>query len=110
MRNTCKPEQDRSLGATIYRPRHALGKTLNCAHHSLPSSPQKKRFVVEKLVSKSIGLDVSVSPILARRSIIIEETISLVNDCYNNNDISWQAPGTKYHFVIREINDEEGKE
>ena len=39
-----------------------------------------------------MGLDVSDSPTSSKRSsTITEETISLVNDFYNNNDISWQA-------------------
>lgn len=101
----CEHEQDHSPGATPYRSRQALGKALKRARHSLPSSPQKKHFVVRE-IAKSIGLDVSVSPTSAKRSIITEETISLVNDFYNNNDISWQAPGRKDHVIIRETNEE----
>ena len=49
---------------------------------------------------------VPVSPTSDRHSTITEETISLVNDFYNNNDISWQAPGRKDHVIIRKTNEE----
>ena len=87
--------------ATPYRSRQALGKALKRAHHSLPSSPRKKLFVVGKIV-KSMGLDVSDSPTSSKcSSTITEETTSLVNDFYNNNDKSWQAPGRKDRVIIR---------
>ena len=94
----CEHEQDHSACATPYRSRQALGKALKRAHHSLPSSPRKKLFVVGK-IAKSMGLDVSDSPTSSKRSsTITEETISLVNDFYN---ISWQAPGRKDRVIIR---------
>ena len=104
----CKHEQDHSACATPYRFKQALGKalkrahhSLKRAHHSLPSSPRKNLFVVGK-IAKSMGLDVSDSPTSSKRSsTITEETISLVNDFYNNNDISWQAPGRKDRVIIR---------
>ena len=47
-------------------------------------------------------LDVSDSPTSSKRSsTITEETTSLVNDFYNNNDKSWQAPGRKDRVIIR---------
>ena len=83
----CEHEQDHSACATPYRSRQALGKALKRAHHSLPSSPRKKLFVVGK-IAKSMGLDVSDSPTSSKRSsTITEETTLLVNDFYNNNDI-----------------------
>ena len=49
-----------------------------------------------------MGLDVFDSPTSSKRSsTITEETTSLVNDFYNNNDISWQAPGMKDRVIIR---------
>ena len=90
---------------TPYRSRQALGKAMKRLKHSLPSSPRKQLFVVEKL-ARSVGVPVCSS----KKSISAqsEESREVVHSFYRTDDISWQAPGRKDRIIIRETT-EKGK-
>ena len=93
---------DTSQG-TPYRSRQALGKALKRLQHSLPSSPRKQRFVVEKL-ARSVGVPVDTPSTSGQTSVSSssQETAALVQSFYTSDDISWQAPGRKDRVIIRE--------
>ena len=88
---------------TLYRSRQALGKAIKRLEHSLPSSPRKQRFVVEK-IARSVGVPVCSS----KNSISVEseEKRELVHSFYRTDDISWQAPGRKDCVIIHETTKE----
>lgn len=89
--------------ATPYRSTQSLGRAMKRARTGLPKSPQKQRCVVSKL-AESIGLNVSTSSSPSNpchRSALSADTRECVEQFYNSNDISWQAPGQKDRVIIR---------
>ena len=104
----CSANQGRQQAtSTPYHSIQALGKAVKCVQLSLPSSPRKKRCVIENLV-KRVGLDIRDDlPSTHRSNGLSESTKMLVNAFYLSNDISWQAPGRKDRVIIQEVN--EGK-
>ena len=86
---------------TPYRSRQALEKAMKRLKRSLPSSPHKQRFVVEKL-ARSVGVPVC-SSLKKSISAQSEESRDVVHSFYRTDDISWQAPGRKDCIIIREI-------
>ena len=55
-KKSMKPMSSTNQG-TLYHSRQALGKAIKRLEHSLPSSPRKQHFVVEKL-ARSVGVPV----------------------------------------------------
>ena len=96
--------------STPYRSTQAIGKAMKRAQTSLPSSPRKKRYVVESL-AKKVGLigDSSPSSSTCNYGALSEDTKQVVHAFYSSNDITWQAPGHKDRVIIREINAEGAK-
>ena len=71
---------------------------------SLTTSPRKQRCVVSKR-AESMGLNVSTHSSLStpcHGSALSTDTKMCVVEFYNNNDISWQAPGCKDRMIIRD--------
>ena len=83
---------------TPYRTSQSLGKAVKRAQVSLPSSPHKKRCVIENLAKKA-GLSIANSSPSQKRG-LSEETKGAVNAFYLNNDMTWQAPGRKDRVII----------
>ena len=67
---------------------------------SLPKSPRKRKAVVAAL-AKEIGINVVKAKTRAAQIGLNEDTKSKLIDFYLRDDISWQAPGTKKHVIIR---------
>ena len=97
-------ESSQPSTSTPYRTYQSLGKAVKRAQVSLPSSPRKKRCVIENLAKKA-GLSIASSSPSQKRG-LSEETKGAVNAFYLNNDITWQAPGRKDRVIIREVNSE----
>ena len=90
---------------TPYRSTQALGKAVKRVQLSLPSSPRKKRCVIQNL-AKRVGIEVLEElPLPHRSNGLSESTKMLVNNFYLSDDISWQAPGRKDRVIIREVNE-----
>ena len=104
----CSANQGRQQATgTPYHSIQTLGKAVKRVQLSLPSSPRKKRCVIENL-AKRVGLDILDDlPSTHRSNGLSESTKMLVNAFYLSNDISWQAPGRKDRVIIQEVN--EGK-
>ena len=106
----CSTKESNQLATgTPYRTSQSVGKALKRAQVSLPSSPRKKRCVIENL-AKRVGLGIVNSSPSQRSSGLSEDTKSVVNAFYLSNDITWQAPGRKDRVIIREENSEGKKE
>ena len=98
LKKSMKPTNSTNQG-TPYRSRQALGKAMKRLKYSLPSSPRKQRFVVEKL---AISVGVPVRSFIKSISAQSEESREVVHFFYRTDDISWQAPGRKDCIIIRE--------
>ena len=75
---------------------------------SLPLSPRKKLCVVQSL-AKKVGLSIESSPTSSsshNSHACNEHTKQLLEAFYNNDDISWQAPGCKDWIIIWQTNNE----
>ena len=93
---------DSDVNSSPYQTKQATGRALKRLARSLPKSPRKKRFVVAK-IAKQVGLTVQgVGP--STRKGLSNETIDKIIAFYNNNEVSWQAPGIKDRIIIREVN------
>lgn len=101
-------EEDNSV--VPYKSNCTLQKAVYKACRNLPASPRKKKAVVASL-AKNCGLQLSPQSISKKtdsKLCLNEKTYSLVDEFYNNDEISWQAPGRKDRLLIRE-KDENGR-
>ena len=93
-----------------YRSSQSMGKAVKRACTSLPKSQPKQRCVVSKL-AESVGLKVvgpstPSTPPHAHGAALSDDTKRLVQELYQNSDISWQAPGRKDLVIIGESTEE----
>ena len=67
---------------------------------SLPNSPRKRKAVATAM-AKEIGINVDNARKRAIKTGIDEETKNKIIDFYQNDDVSWQAPGRKDYVLSR---------
>ena len=113
--STCKPKPVKDINQTspktiskspkkAYRCPQSLGKAIRKSLYSLPSSPRKKKAVVEG-IAKKIGIPLSPS---CDRNINYEKvnlsraTMKTVMEFYFNSDIVYTSPGMKDEVTVWE--------
>lgn len=96
------------LDVTPYKSRQSLGKALSKVRNALPSSPRKKKAVVQE-IAKGIGLkfEQAFANVITKNE-IGQEIRDKIDKFYQTDDISWQAPGIKDRVIVRQ-KDEKGK-
>ena len=79
----------------------SFGKAVKRACKQLPQSPRKKQAVLIKLVEE-VGLPEGEEATKEKTGPKLNEELNKkVNDFYNSDDISWQAPGRKDRVIYR---------
>ena len=79
-----------------YQSNRSLGKAVNRVVSHLPQSPRKRSVVVQQL-AKRFAADVErndEAPKVNGKA-LLPTTIAAIDNFYNRDDISWQAPGKK---------------
>jgi len=87
--------------------RQSLGKAIKRVKNVLPTSPRKRKVVVHE-IAKGVGLKfVQTVANVTTENKLEQETRDKVEEYYQRDDISWQAPGIKVRVILRQ-RDEQG--
>lgn len=94
--------KDGSSGSPPYKSANSFGKAIKRAQRNLPRSPRKQTAVVRKL-AESFNLLVQPAKHSTSSTLsITADTMKMVKDFYECDDVSRQLPGKKDFIIIRE--------
>lgn len=94
-RREAKIDDENNTPETPFRQRSTECRALKRVKRSLPSSPQKRKHVIKKLVA-----ELGIQKLKFKRQCISQETIELVKTFFEREDVSRWTPGRKEYIKV----------
>ena len=83
-----------------FRSPQSFGKALQRAQRALPTSPNKKKAVVDRLATK-YGVNKKTAAVVHRSTALDSATVELLKNFYESDIVSRQMPGRNDYITIR---------
>ncbi|XP_063220054.1 uncharacterized protein LOC134529662 [Bacillus rossius redtenbacheri] len=105
---TIEKNSDIPLCSTPFKTKQSLGKAMKKIQRNLPQSPRKRQHVVQCLANQC-GFKVTPPIGRTRQNEVSEKLRKWVHIFYQNDDVSWQAPGKKDRVIYKDVDKDGNK-